>query len=277
MTTYIIPTSMPKEEIIRLVRNLPGIIVGTQSDDGGRGIRNGFLGRMALEFYRIAADEFDRNSRSESGNAGNKWAKNTQAYLAYGKGTKYQRAGRGQMPMNLLGGPGAYGGKLGRGPGTGFLRRGQLKQWWGIYGPAKSMYLLAGVPLKLAKAKAAQDAWNRMPYAKRKFDVIGEKQDRILVDKGILRKSLLPNTQGFSDNGRGGGTYLKGHWRQVFKKPPRVLQVGTTVPYAKYHHHGNGKSKRQLWPHDLPNEWVNRIAKAASASILSLANSFRRG
>ncbi len=265
-------THAKAEEIRRFVRQLPGAIAATQADVGRVGA--GFRARLANEWYSLVAEDFDKLGRGEPGADGRRWPRNTPEYLAYGKGPASSRRGTGTMPMNLLGGPPAHGGRLGRDRGMGDLTAQQLRLWWGFYGPRKAALLRAGKSLKEAKSLAAAHAWTKIKAlgASTKISRLGNRPDQVLVDRGTLRRSLQPGELVISGEG---ADYRPATGDQIFEESTGSMVVGSKSKYAKWHHEGKKRlPKRSLWPQELPDTWWQSIVGAAVAGLETIRSLF---
>lgn len=271
MEQHIIYTQAPREEIERFVRMLPGAMAGTAADMGAVG--EGFRSRLAHTWFSLVADDFDRLGRGEPGADGRKWPRNSPQHLAYNKGPKSSRMGRGRMPMNLLGGPGAHGGQLGRKFGTGDLSAAQLKLWWRVYSRWKS-HFIQYLDLKEAKARAAQEAWKHLKSqgASTLLARLGDRPDQVLVDRGTLRWSLQPGE--LIEDGPT-ADYQPASGQQVFEDTAGSMAVGSKTPYAAAHHEGRGRRKRTLWPGEIPDDWWSAIVQGAISGLARLGDLFR--
>ena len=104
----------------------------------------------------------------------------------------------------------------------------------------------------------AGDSWAPLAEStvqgRRKGKGVGNPQ--ILRDTGILLNSLSPG---------GIGNIIE--WR------PGVVEIGTNIPYARYHHEGTDKiPARPLWPEPYrwPSEWWNNIAEETREAVARL-------
>lgn len=271
--THVIHVNATKEEIEQFVRSLPEDIVGSGEDLHGVGA--GFRARLAHTWFSLVHEDFDKLGRGATGADGRTWDRNSPEYLAYGKGPKSSRMGRGSMPNNRLGGPGAHNGDLARGAGTGDLTKSQLAYWWQVYSSWKSYYIQY-YDLKTAKAKAAQQAWiaTKKRGASTLLGRLGDRPDQVLVDRGTLRHSLQPGE--LVDYGGPDADYMESP-SQLFEEQAGRMAVGSKVPYAAAHHEPKrkGGKKRSLWPESLPSQWFEDIVGAAAAGIARIGEVFR--
>lgn len=269
---HTIYTTATREEIRDMVRALPADIAG--SGDDIHGIGAGFRSRLAHTWFSLVAEDFEKLGRGEPGADGRTWDRNSPEYLAYGKGPKSSRMGRGQMPNNYKGGPAAHNGRLGRAPGTGDLNRGQLAQWWKVYSRYKGYYLQY-YSLKEAKAKAAQQAWAAIKKAGATTIIsrLGDRPDQVLVDRGTLRRSLQPGE--LVDYGPDAEYYEQP--AQLIEQEAGKMAVGSKVPYAKTHHEPKrkGGKQRRLWPEIMPDQWFGDIVGAVASGIARIGELFQ--
>lgn len=266
----VIYTTADREEIKAFVRGLPAALAGTGEDTHGIGA--GFRARLGWSFFSLVSPNFDKLGRGQRGDDGTTWPRNTPAYLAYGKGPKSTRAGRGQMPQNRLGGPPAWGGRLGRGTGTGDLSHAELVRWWAIYGPWKAIFLAQGMPLRAAKARAASKAWidAKAHGSSTKLKRLGGRRDQVLVDRGTLRRSLLPGE--LIEQPGGSASYQPSNNEQVFDETPGEVLVGSRNKVAGAHHYGKGHlPERRLWPKRVPDDWWEEIIEVGSTGLYRIA------
>ena len=271
--SYTIHTTASREQIEQFVRSLPADIVGDGEDVHGVGA--GFRSRLAHTWFSLVAEDFEKLGRGEVGADGRTWDRNSPEYLAYGKGPKSSRMGRGSMPNNRLGGPAAHNGELARGQGTGDLNKHQLATWWQIYSRWKA-YFIQYYDLPTAKAKAAQQAWIAIKRlgASTLLKRLGDRPDQVLVDRGTLRRSLQPGE--LVDYGGPEADYMESPG-QLFEEQVGRIAVGSKTPYAAAHHDPKrqGAKKRSLWPDAIPAQWFEDIVGAAAAGIARIGELFR--
>lgn len=271
--THTIHTTASREEIERFVRSLPADIAGEGEDVHGAGA--GFRARLAHTWFSLVAEDFDKLGRGETGADGRTWDRNSPEHLAYSKGPKSSRMGRGSMPNNRLGGPAAHNGELARGQGTGDLNKSQLAKWWSIYMEWKKYYL-QWYDLETAKSKAAQQAWIALKRlgASTLLKRLGDRPDQVLVDRGTLRRSLQPGE--LVDYGGPDADYMESPG-QLFEEQAGRIAVGSKSPYAAAHHapKRQGAKQRSLWPKALPSQWFEDIVGAAAAGIARIGELFR--
>ena len=259
----VIYTTASREEVIDFVRSIPSAVV-QGGIDGDRGVGAGFRHRLAESFYSLVAPNFDRLGRGEAAANGESWKRNTEKYLAYGKGPKSSRMGTGHAPNNILWSePGsAYSSgeerKLPR--GTGHLTGDLLKHWWQVYLQNKAFLLMAGWEHKAAKARAAQVAWEDVKRfgGRTLLQTHGKRRDQVLVDTGKLRASLQP---GYVVAGIGASAeYVTANAEQIFESEPGEVVVGSKHKHAAKHHEGRGRlPERRLWPEEIPPDWWDEL------------------
>lgn len=236
----------------RFVRDLPGMLSGQVRDP--HGVAEGFAARIAWSWASLVWIAFDTKSQGGTDDAGDSWQPNSAAYLAYSKGPDSSRRVGGKAP----------GGK------DGALTDAQLQLWWGFYRQALA-WLVAKHPVGAAKGIAAAIAWNRIKAlgGKTKLEVMGNRADTILVDNGLLRRSILPGE--VVETSEGGAEYVTGSPEQIYETSTGRLVVGTSVPYAAWHHEGEGNlPERRLWPKVLPEHWLQAMLDTALRGLLRL-------
>ena len=218
---------------------------------------------LAIGFQAVGdvQADFARKARGETGEDGVRWPRLSPKTLAYSR-----RFGPGEKSRLKK----AAG--LGRANNQrGLLTKAQDKRWRQIYGTRLARFA-ASMPLGAAKAKAAQVAWATLKAegAKTKLEVYGNRPHEVLRDTGVLFNSL---SQGeLSGNGVGAG--YNPPEGQVFEIAESGVIVGTNVPYAGSHQHGDAKRgipARPFLPRAAPQVWLARWAEvgltAASAAL----------
>ena len=271
MDRYFTVSSDQRPEVLELIRDLPGILVGRLPDVDGIGA--GFRARIGHTLLDLIVANFDALGRGESGVDGTIWPPLSKEYLAY------QRRFGPSERVKLIKGAGL--GRANRhGPGDkkGLLTQQQLKLWRRTYADRLAWYTMRE-PDKVAKAHAAAIAWIvvKKAGAKTMLEVFGGRKVQILVDTGYLRGSLTPGTlvdQGATAN-YNPPTGL-GSDQQVFEiKQPYQIVIGTNVNYAKYHHGNDGDGRRPLWPSSFPSDWWNQALGVAIGGLQQINHLFR--
>ena len=249
-----------KPELERIIRRLPSMLAGNVPDE--HGIAAGFRARIGWAFFQLVAFSFNEKGRGGTDSAGESWAPLSPGYLAY------RRPVTGRQPPRA--GGFAPGGK------DGYLTPDQLRLWRRTYADRLAWYVMR-MPDKDAKARAAAIAWIvvKEKGAKTKIGTFGQRKAgidyQILVDTGVLRRSLLP---GEAVNENDVHSEYRPADNQKFDDVGTRLIVGTTVPYAKYHHHGKGKRRRRFWPETLPQDWWRQITDAAVSGFVRIGELF---
>lgn len=102
------------------------------------------------------------------------------------------------------------------------------------------------------------------------LSMYGNTPVEILIDKGILYRSLSPSLNEPGPNG-------------VLEATPGAITVGTRVPYARSHHWGvpsRNLPARQLWPHgkwpevwiaELRDVWVSGVREVVAAFVRAMS------
>lgn len=268
-----IATTMNAEKLRELVRSLPGRMAATVRDPEGIGA--GFRARLGFVWYSHVKQAFDVKSKHGTDEAGDSWKPNTPEYLAYGKGPKSSRMGRGSMPNNRPADV-KNGGPLARGKGTGELNREDIRQWWAMY--MQNLPLFASrMPIGQAKAAAAAIAWNYVKAhgAGTLLMRFGNREDTVLVDEGTLRRSFQP---GELIEAGPTAEYRSKEENQVFEESPGRVVVGSRASTADKHHNGKGRNPvRRLWPRVMPATWWTDIKEQMTAGLVRLSDLIRSG
>lgn len=272
-----------REQARAIVYQLAAILTGKVRD--ANNIAKGvFLAIGFAALSDIKAD-FIRKSRGAVGEDGTKWPPLSPEYLAY-----QRRFGPGEKAA-LKKAAGISSGQRFAPGGTlkttvidhvitekfvqnkGLLTKAQLKRWQLIFARSLQRFLVS-MPEAAAKKRAAKTAWATLKNegARTLLEVFGKRQVDILRDTGILLNSLSPGKITSSNtydkpNGDGGE-------HQIFETIANGVIVGTNVPYAASHNHGDPKRgipKRQFLPDVPPPIWVERWLDVANNALLSAA------
>lgn len=252
MATFVIRTKNSRSAIAHIIRSLPGRLAGNRGFNEST-LHGKIAAAMAHEFFKLVTKSYKMKARGARGEDGITWRKNTRRYVAYGKGTKATRFGAGQMPNNWPGGPGGERSTLGRARGTGELDSGTLRQWWRHYLLERNRLMGVGVPMRLAKARAAQYAYSMLPGYETKLETIGDRKVKIGISRGKLSKSLEPGSKNATKPQRP---------NQILKTGGGRLEVGTKCKHAQYFH-----ARRPLWPARMPAAWNARMREVVTTVI----------
>lgn len=263
-----------KQELIELVRRLPGILSGRVPDE--KGIAAGFRSRIGFTILSLIGPNFEELGRGQVGADGTKWPPLTRAYLAYGR-----RFGKGEQAQLKRDAGLTRAHRFGVAGQTGVLNKAQQKLWNQVYSHHLRR-LVMRMDTNLAKAAAGGIAWNAVKAAggKTKLEVFGNRSVQILVDTGRLRGSLQPGTL---TEDRVYAQYNKptgfGAPDQIFDvDDPVKIVVGTNVTYAAAHHDAKGKRlkwKRRLWPESFPADWWRQILGSAISGLERITDLFQ--
>ena len=247
----VVITSDKKPEVEALIRSIPKAITGGPDPHG---IGRGFRMRVAFGFVGLIARNFDNLGQGKAGDDGDKWPPNTPEYLAYQKGPKSSRRGKGRVN------------RWKDKPGSGELTVKQRKQWARFYRQGL-LALESRMSIDEAKQAAAAFAWKRIKAqgGGTLLERYGNREDTILVDEGIGRRSLQPGELSESDVD---AKYSSPDSSQVFDDEAPQVFVGTRVPYMVAHHRGSGNlPKRRLWPREFPDWWWEEILGLAMSGL----------
>lgn len=232
MTRYLVSYSGSPSEALGQIQAVTAALFGKSNTEAAKGIQLA-VGMQALSDI---FDAFIEKSDGKRGEDGIQWPKLSPKTLAYGRRAP---RGRGHAP----------GGK------DGLLTKKQLERWRKIYAGVLLRDQLSGVE---DKQKAAAIAWAQIKKegGKTKLAEYADRPHQILRDTGVLLNSLSPGAAN-SPN-------------QIFQMDPGSVTVGTNVPYASTHHHGDpsrGIPKRPLWPKQIPTVWRDRWTKVMRDAI----------
>lgn len=245
-----------RADVERFIRSLPGILAGTVPDE--HGVADGMRSRVAWALFSEISLAFEVKSNGGTDDAGIKWPILTQQYLAYG------RPVTGRKPPQA--------GKLFPGGKDGFMSEAQLTRWRKIY--SWNLTRLAGkFAFDEAKSRAAAIAMAALKRdgLKTKLEVFGNRKVgvdySILVDTGILRRSLIPGE--VIDRIGGAAEYQPSEADQIYRNDQGSITVGTNVVYATYHHKAKKPNRlRELWPEDIPAPWWETIIDSLVSGIV---------
>lgn len=253
------------EQAKSVARELVRILAGAASDNFN--VAEGVYLSIGFAALSDIKADFVKKARGQTGEDGVKWPPLSRKYLAYGR-----RFGKGEQ-SKLKGAAG-----LGRGhryaPGgnTGLLSKDQLKQWNAIYAKRFARLSLS-MDLAAAKGRAAAFAWAilKKQGAKTKLEVFGNRTVEILRDTSVLLNSLSPGRLN-------GANYQKptstGGEQQIMETFSGGVIVGTNVPYAATHNHGDksrGIPARTFLPDPVPQVWLDRWSEVAAEAVWAAA------
>lgn len=228
------------------IRRMVSILSGHTADPTG--LAEGLLLRLGMVALMRVKDAFVVKAAGGTDDAGYQWAPLKRETIAYsrrhpGLNRKRQQAeakGRKSRPL---------------------LSNAEDKRWRQIFARALHGIMRKagqeGAAGKEEKAYAAAYAWTvlKSEGAKTILSVYGDTKVDILRDTDVLLNSLSPGLPG--DSGEVGPANAN----QVLRAEPGAAIVGTNVPYAAAHHHGNPKKnlpERRLWPESSrwPAAWL---------------------
>jgi hypothetical protein len=255
----VVVTRDKKPEIEGLIRRLPAMLSGRVPDE--HGIAHGFKSRLAWAFFSLVAPAFNIKGRGQTDDAGESWNPLSPSYLAY------QRPVVGRQPPK--------GGGLAPGGKDGMLTPEQLRLWRRTFADRYAWFVMRE-PDDQAKAHAAAIAWIVVKErgGKTKIGTFGKRQPgvdyQILVDRGILRRSIMP---GQLTGRRKSDADYRAPKNQEFDDRHTELVIGTNVPYAKYHHHAkNPLRRRRLWPERFPAHWWRQILSVGQSGLARIGD-----
>lgn len=218
-------TRLSAQQVKNLVRKIPGIINGSESDRYG--LRPAFTGTVAHHLYSKIFEAYMVKSRGQADELGLKWKPLSQA-------TKIARLSKPHVKK-----------KLGLSNRTrGLLTSSQNKIWKKIYSEVISNLLKQGVDYKAARDVAAGAAWNHVKAlgAVTRADVANQVFFPIMINTGRLVASLSPS--------KSIGSRYRPKKDQIYHTPPGQIVLGTEVEYSDK----AGKT-RPLWPDNI-DQWV---------------------
>jgi hypothetical protein len=247
-----------KQLVTEFVRTLGGS--GSAVAGYARGV---FLAIGFAALSDIQAD-YVRKARGETGEDGVKWPRLSPKTLAYSR-----RFGPGEKSqLKKAAGLGRANNK------RGLLTAAQNKRWKQIYGTRLARFA-ASMPMGAARAKAAQIAWETLKKegAKTKLEVYGNRPHEVLRDTGNLLNSLSMGEL----SGEGAGANYSPPPDQKFQPLADGVIIGTNVPYAGTHQHGDAKRgipARPFLPADaIPQVWRERWS---GVGILAIGSALRQ-
>ncbi len=263
----IVITTANKAELIAFIRSIPGRITGRVRDPQGVGA--GFRARIGWTFFSLVAESFKIKGRGGTDSAGDSWAPNTRAYLAYRKGRAKKRKVGTAFRVNR----------------RDHLTDAQSRLWAKVN--RKAITELTGrLPQSQVRGVAAQKAWaaTRQEGAGTLLANYGSKPDQVLVDRGDLRRSLQPGD--LVESVGPAASYGNKPQEQIFEESIGLLVVGSRDKKAASHHlskrlrHGDpgkGTIRRRLWPERLPDDWFRQIMGTASSGLKRIAQLVSQG
>lgn len=259
-TTHVV-TEDRRPEIERIIRALPAMLAGRVPDE--HGIAAGFRARLGWAFFSLVAPSFNAKGRGQQDSAGESWPELSAAYLAY------QRPVTGRKPPKA--------GGLAPGGKDGFLTPELFRLWRRTYAERLAWFIMR-MPDDEAKGRAAAIAWIvvKKAGAKTKLEVFGSRKAgsdyQMLVDVGTLRRSILPGV--LVNDDQVNSEYRPPQGQEYDAQQSRLV-VGSTVPYAKYHHHAkNPKRRRRLWPERFPDDWWRQIRDVTASGFARMGELF---
>lgn len=250
MAKRVVKTKATRAEVVKLIRDLPGILTGTKKS--GFAIHKIFWGAVAHSLFTSITEAYVSKSQGGADDLGNDWEDLTQYTKAY-----KVPANEGNVPQsivrrrkkNLKGGAGNR-------TGLGILTPGEYKEWRRIFGVIYHSYKDKYGEVE-AKQMAGQIAWTQLKEAgaSTMWDVLGNRTVLILRRTDRLIKSLSP---GNFDPSSG---YRKSCKDQIFILSRGKIILGTNVPYAEMHN-----KTRPIWPENI-DEWLDKAVEAGTDAI----------
>lgn len=233
-----VKTNLTKEQVKKLIRDLPGILSGRLPSQFG--LHKIFWGAVAYSLFQSISEAYQEKSKGGTDDLGNSWDDLSQHTKAY------QRDPFQNTPSMSL----SRRAKRNKKTGLGLLTPTQHKTWKNIFGHVYHSNL-ERLGEEEAKKLAGQLAWSRLKEmgAVTKWDVFGTRDLLILQDKGTLSSSLLP---GKFDPASG---YKKGNKNQVFTLRRGSIEMGSSVPYAEMHN-----KTRPIWPEEM-GPWLEQATE----------------
>jgi len=249
-----INTKLPREQVVKLYRDLPAILNGKKPSRFG--LHRLFWGAIAYSMFQSIYDAYLVKAYGLPDELGNEWDDLTKKYKAYHR--PLDQGALTRIPDNLRRRL-----KTNKATGTlGLLTPSQYKAWRKIFGTiyhsAKSR-----MPDGEAKALAGQIAWTRTKAAggKTKLEVLGNRDLLILRVSDTLSGSLAP---GEFDPETG---YKKSSKYQIFTIRRGSLEIGTRVHYASMVSRRNNQDFRPIWPEEM-GPWIDKAIDFAMDAVL---------
>lgn len=212
----------------------------------GEGVLYGLKLRIGVALLSQVQQDFIAKSRGGTGRDGIKWPPLSPTTIAQRRTTAAERKAAGLTKANRF---------------RGLLTAEENRLWKKIYG-SRLARLMHDMPLKQAKARAAQIAWAELKRrgAKTKLGLFGKRQVDILRDTGELLRSFSPGVEDRPSHAEG----------QIFRLEGNVIAVGSNK--KPQHHRGIPKRlpARSFWPlnDEIPPPWWGAIDDAAGRGLV---------
>lgn len=205
-------------------------------------IANAMMRRVGLVIMKLIKEAYIAKSRGGYDAAGDKWRPLDPRTIAY------SRRGRTRTEKKRESRPSQA------------LNKKQNARWWDLY--RQGLVIFKG-----NKGSAAKRAWTilKRSGARTIIAKYGGRKVEILRDTGVLLNSLSPHSS-------------SGY--RIFKIENGSVTIGTSVPYAKFHHFGTKRmAMRRLWPpvKNWPQAWWDDILVAMKQGITDITIELIRG
>jgi len=274
---YKVYTDMNIDSVIDVINAIPLEISGAKPDR--EGLARDVKSRVAWTMFQHISQAFDDKSRGGADESGLRWKRNSPKYLAYQKGRARAMRMRSDMrPKTWENGGAGY-----RTNRRKHLNSTQFRLWKKVYN--KNLAILNATGSRWSatrnKADAANAAWAAMRKAGadsliKRYGT--NNADQILVDTGILRRSLEPGNLASRIRGTY-SEYKKPTADQIFTSRKGWFLIGTRAKTAAYHHFGTGNYyvggrgaiRRRLWPlmSRWPSRWWDEACSQAADGIVN--------
>lgn len=194
-----------------------------------RGKHREFVSRLAYHLFKRIYNAFLQKSTGNADSLGLRWKPLKPETIAQRPITPADRVRWGITKEHRY---------------RGLLTASQDARWRAIFRSIFSRLMLTESDEREAKATAAKIAWSilKREGALTKIATLGTRNVPILIRTGRLLESLKPQPLV-------NGEYIPSA-DQVFRWNGKLLEIGTSVPYAAYQH-----KTRRLWPKRI-DAWV---------------------
>ena len=243
LTAKIRVTGIPKDEILRRIRNFPAVFSGRKRDVDSLGVL--FRSTITHHIYTKIFTAFMAKSDGKADEFGETWLPLSPRTIAARPISRIQK----------------YLSGVGGSRERGLLTAGENRQWKGIFASTLGRLVRAGISHGEAKQRAASTAWAVMKSrgARTKLGVFGRRKVPILRVSDRLVDSLSP---GEVHN----KTYVPFTKDQVADVNRQTLTFGTKVPYAARQH-----ATRPLWPNSRNMaSWNQQAVSKARDAVLKV-------
>lgn len=249
-------TTIPKKNLKKLLRDLPGIFSGEKKSRFG--LHKLFWSAFGYKILESIHDAYEVKSFGLPDELGNQWDDLTEEYKAYKRPLS-----KGEVPNSVYS-RARTASKTAKSKRLGILSPSQHRYWQKTFGVLYHTYKHK-MPDSIAKELAAQIAWTRTKEigGLTKIGTLGKRNLLLMRVTDKLYVSLSPGN--LTATG-----YQKKSRDQIFVISKGTLTIGTKVPYAQV-----ASQKRPLWPEDI-SKWIDGAVEFAMETVLEKIQSIVR-